>query len=110
MSQMELREAIADLLQREGISQKVLADRAEVHQATVSRALTREPQRRTAAYARLCEYMLQHAARGPSSADQVLHAIEQTWDGSPEHEAALAKLVLASRELGPILGRGKDHD
>ena len=28
-------------------------------------------------------------------------AMEQTWDGSDEHAEALAKLILASRDLWP---------
>ncbi len=103
---MELQEAIADLLQREGISQKVLAERAEVDQSTVCRALKREPLRRTAAYARLCDYMHQHAATRQTAANPVVDAVRDTWDGSEQHAVALAKLVLASRELWPTLGEG----
>jgi hypothetical protein len=40
-----------------------------------------------------------------ASADAVLDAVRETWDGSEEHAAALAKLVLASRELWPTLGK-----
>jgi transcriptional regulator with XRE-family HTH domain len=105
MNQMELQDAIADLLDREGISQKVLAERAGVDQATVSRALKRRPLRRTAAYARLCVCMQQPRSATEASADPVLDAVRETWDGSQEHAAALAKLVLASRELWPTLGK-----
>ncbi|TMK40055.1 MAG: helix-turn-helix transcriptional regulator [Actinobacteria bacterium] len=102
---MDLRDLIADLLEREGIGQKVLAERAGVHQATVSRALKRQPSRRTAAYARLCSYMQQYAASRPAPTDPVLDAVRETWDGSEEHARALAKLILASRELWPTLGK-----
>lgn len=100
---MELRDEIADFLAREGISQRVLAERAGVHQSTVSRALNREPRRRTTAYARLCSYMQLHATSRP--ADSLGDAVRETWDGSEEHAAALAKLILASRELWPTLGK-----
>jgi transcriptional regulator with XRE-family HTH domain len=100
---MELQDVIAEYLQREGISQKQLADRAGVNQSTVSRALQRASLRRTAAHARLCAYMREHAAVPP---DPLMDAVRETWDGSPEHAAALAKLVLASRELWPTLGKG----
>jgi transcriptional regulator with XRE-family HTH domain len=103
---MDLRVAIADLLEREGISQKVLAERAGIHQATVSRALKRQPRRRTAAYARLCKYMQEDATATISSSDPVMDALRDTWDGSDEHAAALAKLIVASRELWPTLGKG----
>lgn len=100
---MELRDAIAEHLQREGISQKQLAERAGVNQSTVSRALQRTSLRRTAAHARLCTYMREHTTASP---DPLMDAVRETWDGSQEHAAALAKLVLASRELWPTLGKG----
>lgn len=102
---MELQDSIADLLDREGISQKALAKRAGVNQATVSRAMRRRPLRRTAAYTRLCACMQQPRSATGASADAVLDAVRETWDGSEEHAAALAKLVLASRELWPTLGK-----
>lgn len=97
---MDIQVAIADLLEREGISQKVLAARAGIDQATVSRALKRRPSRRTTAYARLCRYMQQNAAT-TTSPDPLLDAVRDTWDGSDEHAAALATLIRASRELWP---------
>ena len=100
-----MRDTIAELLEREGISQKELATRAGVHQATLSRALRRLPSRHTGAYARLCSYMQQHATSGAASAGPVLDAVRVTWDGSQEHAAALAKLILASRDLWPTLGK-----
>lgn len=103
---MDLRVAIADLLEREGISQKVLAERAGIHQSTVSRALKRQPQRKTAAYSRLCKYMQEDATATISSSNPVMDALRDTWDGSDEHAAALAKLIVASRELWPTLGKG----
>src|SRR5687768_6764101 len=99
MDRMDLRVAIADLLEREGISQKVLAERAGIHQATVSRALKRQPQRRTAAYARLCKCMQEDATATIGTSNPVMDALRDTWDGSDEHAAALAKLIVATREL-----------
>jgi IS30 family transposase len=103
MVRMELREEIAVFLEREGISQQMLAEAAGVDQATVSRALRREPVRRTAAHARLRVYMQQHASGLPAGAASVLDAVRETWDGSQAHAAALADLILASRELWPGL-------
>jgi len=102
---MDLSDVIADLLEREGISQSILAARAGVNQATVSRVLRRQPARRTAAYARLCSYMQQYAAGTTASVNPALGAVRETWDGSEEHAAALARLILASRELWPGLGK-----
>jgi transcriptional regulator with XRE-family HTH domain len=103
---MDLRMAIADLLEREGISQKVLAERAGIHQATVSRALRRQPQRKTVAYAKLCKYMQEDATTTISFSNPVMDALRDTWDGSDEHAAALARLIVASSELWPTLGKG----
>ena len=102
---MELKDAITDLLRREGLSQKELATRAGVHQTTVSRALRQIPARRGRAHARLCTYMQQHAASLPSEAGALVDAVRETWDGSQEHAAALADLILASGELWPGLGK-----
>lgn len=101
---MDLKDVIADILEREGISQGVLARRVGVHQTTVSRALRREPTRRSAAHARLRGVMQQHAERTTPPPDLVLDAVRETWDGSDEHAAALAKLILASGDLWPTLG------
>ena len=105
MDRTDIGVAITALLEREGISQKVLAQRAEVDQATVSRALRRRPARHTAAYARLCNYMQYAAPKLSAIPTPVVDAVRETWDGSAEHAAALAKLIRASRELWPSLGQ-----
>lgn len=96
----ELCDAIAAHLVEEGISQKELANRAHVNQATVSRYLHHAPRRHGPAHARLCSYMQKHATVGVG-AEAIENALRATWDGTPEHARALAGLLLASRELRP---------
>jgi transcriptional regulator with XRE-family HTH domain len=104
---MDLKRAITHLLAAEGISQQELAQRAKVSQATVSRAAQRRPKRQSASYARLCSYMQQYSVDAAAAVEPVLEAIRETWDGSEEHANALAKLILASGELWPTLGKEK---
>lgn len=33
-------------------------------------------------------------------------ALDEAWDGTEQHEAALAGLIVASKELRPGLGKG----
>ncbi len=102
---MDLREAITDILSREGITQKELAKRAGVDQATVSRAARRLPRRRTTAHAKLCKYMQLVAPTVSVPSEAIGDALRETWDGSDAHAAALAELIRASRELWPQLGK-----
>jgi transcriptional regulator with XRE-family HTH domain len=88
-------------LETERISQEELAKRAKVSQATVSRALAVKPRRHGPARAQLFEFIHKQAgapARAPAS---VAAAVEEVWDGSEAHEAALAFLIVASAELWP---------
>jgi hypothetical protein len=87
-------------LDGEGISQQELAQRAQVSQATVSRALARQPRRHTRAYWRLLRFI--HEQSGVASPPPtVAAAVGSVWDGSREHEQALAALITASAELWP---------
>ena len=88
-------------LDREGISQQELAERAHVSQPTVSRALTRQPRRHTRAYRRLLKFIHEQSGAAPSPPATVAVAVESVWDGSREHEQALAALITASAELWP---------
>ncbi len=104
---MDLSKAIANFLDREGISQTALAKRVGVSQPTVSRVVKRLPVRRTSAYQRLFSYMQQYSAVQAVSGNPVMDAVRDTWDGSEEHADALARLILTSRELWPGLGKEK---
>lgn len=100
----ELARDIEALLAAEGINQQGLAERAQVSQATVSRARKGPPLRNGAAHARLVRYMQQYSScRTPAVAARVLWEV---WDGTDQHALALAALLRASRELWPNLKPG----
>jgi hypothetical protein len=105
---MDLGALISDYIAKTGLSQAELARRAGVSQSAVSRAITRHPARMGASRRRLVVYMQQEAP--PTEPNAVLDAVRETWDGSDAHAAALAKLVLASRELWPNLGKDGSGD
>ncbi len=103
----ELAREIEALLATEGITQQALAKRAEVSQATVSRARNGPPVRIGAAHARLVRFMQQYSSsRSPAPAVEVLREV---WDGTDQHALALAALLRASRELWPNL-KPEDSD
>jgi len=105
---MTLGKAISSTMERTGMTQDKLAKKAEVSQATVSRATRRTPRRRSAAQARLHE-TIQHHAPDVGRPAEVLDALKEIWDGSAAH-AALARLLRASGELWPDLKReDTDH-
>ena len=94
-------------LEQERISQGELARRAQVSQATVSRALVREPKRHARAQAQLMAFIHKHSGLRTSPPTTVAAAVDDVWDGSDAHEKALAALILASAELWPSMkGRG----
>jgi transcriptional regulator with XRE-family HTH domain len=99
---MDLQGAVKRFLAKEGITQEQLAARAEVSQSTVSRAMSRSWIRAGPARARLVSFMQAQGAFA-SPPTTVLEAVTEIWDGSQAHAAALATLVLASRELWPNL-------
>jgi hypothetical protein len=94
-------------LDQERISQIELAQRAQVSQPTVSRALAREPKRHTRAHAQLIGFIHQQSGMPAPTPASVSAAVEEVWDGTEAHEAALAVLIAASAELWPKMkGRG----
>lgn len=88
-------------MRQAGLSQAEVARRARVSQATVSRALSGPSSREGRGRSRLFTY-LHYAPQRPQKA---LDAVRQVWDGTPEHEGALARLIEASGELWPRLRR-----
>lgn len=105
----DLGSAIRSFLRHEGVDQATLASRAKISQSTVSRAIHRQPQRNSKAYARLVRFMQQNAILD-AKPDPALDALQDIWDGSAEHAAALASLIHASRELWPNLREDKADD
>ncbi len=100
----ELNEVVA-FLQTTGISQAELAEKAKVSQATVSRAMGGRPQRHGSAREKLFTFIHQWTPQPRSasaSPHAVFDAVEQVWDGSPEHATALARVIKATAGLAPI--------
>jgi predicted transcriptional regulator len=94
---------VRDFLNQEGCTQKELAEQAGVSQPTVCRALARTPARSTQAHRKLMHFIREHAAP-PTT---VALAVEQVWDRTPEHDAALAALITASSALWPKMGANR---
>jgi predicted transcriptional regulator len=94
---------VRDFLDQEGCTQKELAEKAGVSQPTVCRALKRTPARSTQVHRKLMHYIREHAAP-PAT---VASAVEQIWDRTPEHDAALAALITASSALWPKMGANR---
>ena len=88
---------VRDFLDREGWTQDELAQKAGVSQTTVCRALKRTPARNTQAHRKLMHFIREHAVP-PAT---VASAVSAVWDGTPEHDAALAVLITASSALWP---------
>jgi transcriptional regulator with XRE-family HTH domain len=96
--------AISAYRERQGITQKKLAELADVSQSTVSRAERSLPIRNGRARSRLFTYMQRvHPTTG--GAEAALTAVRETWDGSEAHAEALATLIRASLELWRREGR-----
>lgn len=88
-------------MQRQGLSQARVASQAGVSQSAVSRALSGPNAREGRAHARLFDYL----QLLPEQPDRALDAVRQLWDGTEEHESALTRLIEASGDLWPRLGR-----
>ena len=93
-------------LEQEGISQAELARRADVSQATVSRALTSAPKRHGSARAKLFDFIQKQPGAPAVLPSTLAAAVMDIWDGTEQHEAALAALVVASAELWPKMKGG----
>ena len=91
------------------LTQQAVAAAAGVSQATVSRALGREPQRSGAAYRRLCSYIHVQTVSDDAGPKDVVAALRQAWDGSQRHAAALAELIEASSRLWPEMATPEDR-
>jgi len=74
----------------------------------ISRLGSKDRERGSEAYGRLCDFMQQQGfLDGPTAA---YDALDEAWDGTEDHEAALAGLIVASKELRSGLERASDDD
>lgn len=96
--------SVREFLVQEGISQNTLAERANVSQSTVSRAMKSGTARHSAARIRLFSFIHEYADSAEETAlgvQRVARAFERIWDGSEAHAAAVARIIDASRGLRP---------
>ena len=96
---------LREYMRRRGLTQAQLSEKSKVSQATVSRALRGEPQRKGAARSRLFnfveidEYAIQRCQTEAHA--RVLGAIERVWDRSEAHLDAIIRVIDALSGLGP---------
>lgn len=87
-------------------SQKELALAAGVSQPAVSRILKGHPQRNGRAFSRLCSYASMRAATagplkmGPEVQRLISGAVEEVWNGTPEHARAIAAIIRVAGAVG----------
>lgn len=107
LNERDVPNAVRLYLDQEGISQHELAERAQVSQPTVSRALTGSPKRHGPARTQLFKFIRQQTRSSSLGPRNLTAAVEEVWDGTEAHEVALASLIVASAELWPKMkGRG----
>lgn len=86
--------------------QTELAIAAGVSQPAVSRILKRCPQRSGRAFTRLCIYATERAAApgsqkmSPEVARLISGALEEVWNGTPEHARAIAAIIRVAGAVG----------
>lgn len=82
------------------ITQEAIAGAAGVSQATVSRILQRCPARQSGAFRRLCIYADKLRPTSlpslPVHNEELLSALSEVWNGTPEHALALAAMIRAA--------------
>lgn len=95
-------------LKERGLRQETVAAEADVSQATVSRVLQRCPTRHGGAFRKLCIYadslppMNGRIAAPPVRDAELLAALGEVWDGTPEHARALAAMIRAAGHAARI--------
>ncbi|MBV8035538.1 hypothetical protein [Roseateles sp.] len=87
-------------------SQTELSLAAGVSQSAVSRILKGCPQRNGRAFSRLCNYASMKAATagplkmGPEVERLISGAVEEVWNGTPEHARAIAAIIRVAGAVG----------
>jgi len=89
-------------LAESGLSQAEIAYAAGVSQPAVSRLMSRAPVRSGRAFKKICIYALEsrqsmHQRRAAGIKDaSLIAAIQEVWNGTPEHAQALAAMIRAA--------------
>jgi predicted transcriptional regulator len=85
-----------------GLTQPEIALAAGVSQAAVSRILAKCPDRTGQAFKKICIYAearlpeTQRALPLPIEEESLVSAINEVWNGTPEHARALAEMIRAA--------------
>jgi transcriptional regulator with XRE-family HTH domain len=112
MQEDSLAERLRSFMQERQLSQKSVAEAANISQSTVSRALQGHFERQGRAKSKLFTYMhnelLSEGLSGKGK-DKVVRAFESIWDGSEEHAVGIAKIIKASGGLLPPKRPGGDR-
>ena len=103
-----MRWAIARYREDTGATQIQLAQAAKVSQSVISNLEHYDRKNVTDPYRRLCDFMRNEGYLDVPQA--AYDALDQVWDKSRDHERALERLILASKDLWPDLGRASDDD
>lgn len=86
-------------------SQTELSIAAGVSQPAVSRILKSCPRRNGRAFSQLCKYASMRAAAGPLKMGPdverlISGAVEEVWNGTPEHARAIAAIIRVAGAVG----------
>lgn len=84
------------------LSQNTLSELTGIHQSQISRILSGQVRRTSKNVISLCKFAenLHSKRKAPKNIPSVLlHALEQTWDGSTPHADAIAKVILSLNGL-----------
>lgn len=104
MQEDSLSERLRSFMEERQLSQKRVADAADISQSTVSRALKGHFERQGGAKSKLFTYIqneLLNEELSGKGKDKVVRAFESIWDRSEEHAVAIAKIIKASGGLLP---------
>lgn len=77
------------------LTQEEIAKASGVDQSTVSRVLRGEKCRLDGSVVAICNYAKLNVNQGvdPRKSQVLMEALEEVWDGSMEHAAALSKII-----------------
>jgi transcriptional regulator with XRE-family HTH domain len=112
MQEDSLAERLRLFMQERQLSQKSVAEAANISQSTVSRALQGHVERQGRAKSKLFTYMrneLLNEGLSGTGKEKVVKAFEKIWDRSEEHATAIAKIIRASGGLLPAKRLGGDR-
>lgn len=89
--------------EKSGLTQQMLASALQMSQAQVSRILSGRLKRRSRHFDLLSVYVSRYRqvvdAKTVMASKALLEAISEAWDGTPEHEVALASVIRSLARL-----------